>query len=207
VTNLEESVLFKQDQLVRATCHRQFAHLLLDLLLVVHHVDQDLAPGDVETLLPDAGGLEDQLHLQVLDLPLQVGPPLLELSVPRVALENVHLVDEHVDFGLGRLLLEDGEAVLEVGVFLVLLGGGNVDDLDEEGDVGEDLGFLGVELLFEELVLAPAVPEVHLLTAKEEDGVRIVLVCLDDFEQVLRLCVRKDHAPHGCFARPRLAHQ
>ena len=71
-----------------------------------------------------------------------------------LGLDQVHLVHETEDVGVGTELaegLDDGIIGVEVAVYL---SGFNVEDVDEHRDVGEDVAALGCEVCFHESILS-----------------------------------------------------
>ncbi len=87
-----------------------------------------------------------------------------------VLVDEVHLVDEHPDAGLGAVLAERRHIVLKVVQVLFPLGAGNVEHVDEDGDVGEHGVALRAEIVVEERILATAVPQVLALAGESEEG-------------------------------------
>lgn len=113
----------------------------------------DPRPGLVQRLVPDAApeGVDRE---GVLGAGPDQGRPLLVDALAVLGLDQVELVDEAEDVGVGAELLQgvdDGVVRVQVALDLARL---DVEDVDQDGDVGEDVAPLGGEVGFHECVLS-----------------------------------------------------
>lgn len=154
----------------------EVSEVALDDGEVRHEVVNDGRPGLVQALIPDGRGKGGELdgadvhadRVDVLERLLADDADAVVVDgLARRGLDEVHLVDEDVDLGRGGELQEggqDGDVGGEVAVDVARL---NVEDVDEDADVGEDVHALLREVVLHEGLLAAAVPEVEGEVAEE----------------------------------------
>ncbi len=88
--------------------------------------------------------------------------PSLFISLPlRILLiHQIHLIHQYPHPSICTILPQSFEYIVKVSSVVLPFSGSYVEDVDQDGDVGEDGVFLGVEVIVDEGVLATAVPEV-----------------------------------------------
>lgn len=138
----------------------------------------DGRPGLVQALIPDRRGKGRQIDgadvdahgVDIFDRLLADEPDAVVVDgFTSIGHDEVHLVDEDVDLCRGRVLQqrgEDGDVGCEVAVDVARL---NVEDVDEDADVGEDVDALLGEVVLHKSFLAAAVPQVEGEVAQELD--------------------------------------
>lgn len=103
----EEGGLLKQHHLVGAADLAEALQLVLQRLDVGDELVDDAGPGLVERLVPD-GGLEER-HLEGESagrVALNQRAPLLEDRLAVLLRHQVHLVDQHEELRVGRVLVD-----------------------------------------------------------------------------------------------------
>lgn len=123
----------------------------------------DIAPGFVQRLVPDTGAVGPNLSPEAFASLPDCFRLVLQHSFPVLRLDQVHLMDQRKDMGMRRKLLQrlDHRVVgVEISKVLpiptVKLAGLDVEDVDENPDLGEHIGFLGRQVVLREGVLALA---------------------------------------------------
>lgn len=173
----EEAGSLKQQQLLGFDQDPQRLQLRLDDGQVRHEVVYDASPRLVQGLVPDGGGERDKIQLAGVSGTLNELPSLLsdqphalgEDGLASLEHNQVHLVDEDVDLGGGRVLGEGGENGDVGGHVAVDVAGFDVEDVDQDADVGEDVDSLLREVVFHESLLATTVPQIKCKVTEELD--------------------------------------
>lgn len=189
----EEGGALEEEDLLGLDGEPEVLEVALDDAEVGDEVVDDGGPGLVEGLVPDAGGEGYHVDAAAPSNPSAAANPafafaddadadaggelarLLADEADAVVVhglaagghDEVHLVDEDVDAGGGAELQqggEDGDVGGEVAVDVARL---DVEDVDEDADVGEDVDALLGEVVLHEGLLAAAVPEVERQVAEE----------------------------------------
>lgn len=121
----------------------------------------DVAPGFVQRLVPDAGGIGPNLSPKAFASFPDRFRLVLQDSFAVLRLDQVHLMDQRKDVGMRREFLErfdyrvvGGEIAKVLPIPAVELTGLHVEDVDENPDLGEHIWLLGGEVIFREGVLA-----------------------------------------------------
>ena len=179
----EEGGALKEEQLLGLDGNPEVSEVALNDGEVGDKVVDDGGPGFIETLVPYRCRKGDELDATVL---LGAGAAakrvrefggLLSDEADTVVKHvlagrgdnEVHLVDEDVDLG-GRGVLEEGGEDGHVGGKVALdVAGLDIEDVDEDADVGEDVDALLCEVVFHKGLLATAVPQVKCEVAEELD--------------------------------------
>lgn len=147
----EEGGTLEENDFFRLGECREDPEEFFDLGEVGNKLVHDAGPGFVEGLVPDGGG--EGVDVETLGaISDQLGALVVQAAAV-LGLDEVHLVDEDEDVRRGAVFLEgfdDGVVGLEVAVDVARF---DVEDIDEDCDVGEDVGALVGEVGFHEGVL------------------------------------------------------
>ena len=150
----QESRALEKNDLLGLDTLRQPLQIPLDNLQVRNQAVHDIAPGLVQALIPDTGRKNLHTFAKSVRTSADMGGALEVEFIAVLGLDEVHFVDESEDGGAGRVL---GEGVDDRGVggeVAVEFARLDVEDVDEDADVGEDVGFLRGEVVGGEGVLA-----------------------------------------------------
>ena len=143
----EAGCAFVEDQLVSIDDLSELAQQVLDCAGVGHEVVDDLCPRLVQALVPDTRApkvdvfpslllvtAETMFYADLADCVASLG----EDNIAHVGHDQIHLVDQHKDLCLRRVLAEglDNRGIVdEVGIELARF---NIKDEDQDGDGCED---------------------------------------------------------------------
>lgn len=201
----EERGALEEEKLLCLDGDAEVGEVAFDCGQVGDEVVDDACPGLVEALVPDAGGEGGDVEAAsggrgrwaggvvggVWVLLVEVADAVCVLCgalandadavvVDGFAVggdDEVHLVDEDVDFGAWGELEEGGDNG-DVGCEVAVnIAGLNVEDVDENADVGEDVDALLGKVVFHKGLLAAAVPEVECEVSEEFDVGEVDVYC------------------------------
>lgn len=201
----QESGPFEKKHLVRFDDLRKVAQVALELLHVRDQLVNNAGPGFVQRLVPDRrpearAGKRTGQSLQVL-------LALFEYQIPLILLDQVHLVHETEDLGIGRVLQDGFQTRLVVVHVFLQLAALDVEHVDQHLHVAEDVVPLAREVVLHERVLAAAVPQVQHQVAQESHMRVLDVYCGSETTGVSGDVVREDDRPHARLSRAALTHQ